>query len=264
MLPDHSRVPPAGASAARRRPGVGEELKKLPPGITWTTRLRKDAALYELPPARTGRRGRPRAKGARLPSLDVPARHAAFGPVTVTRYGKTATIHAAAITCPWYGVFGPRRVQVLLIRDVSATGYDLALVTTDLDASPAAVIERYTSRWSIEVAIEDARQVFGTGQARNRTARAVEHTIPFQLACQAIATAWYATAGHDPADTDARRARAPWYTTKTQPSTADMAASSAASSSPPDFRHLTPTSQHPKKSTPSAWPGRTQRHSYES
>ena len=35
---------------------AGEELKKLPPGITWTTRLRKDAALYELPPARPARR----------------------------------------------------------------------------------------------------------------------------------------------------------------------------------------------------------------
>jgi hypothetical protein len=58
------------------------------------------------------------------------ARRAAFGPITVTRYGKTATIHAEAITCLWHGVFGPRRVQVLLIRDVSATGYDLALVTS--------------------------------------------------------------------------------------------------------------------------------------
>ena len=203
---------------------AGEELKKLPPSVTWTTRLRKDAALYELPPARTGRRGRPRAKGVRLPSLDVLAQRAAFGPVTVTRYGKTATIHGEAITCLWHGVFGPRRVQVLLIRDVSATGYDLALVTTDLDASPAAVIERYASRWSIEVAIEDARQVFGAGQAPSRTARAVERTIPFQLASQAIATCWYATAGHDPADTEDHRARAPWYTTKTQPSTADMAA----------------------------------------
>jgi hypothetical protein len=86
------------------------------------------------------------------------------------------------------------------------------------------VIERYASRWSIEVAIEDARQVFGAGQAPSRTARAVERTIPFQLACQAIATCWYVTAGHDPADTEDHRARAPWYTTKTQPSTADMAA----------------------------------------
>jgi hypothetical protein len=111
---------------------------------------------------------------------------------------------------------------VILIRDGSAAGYDLALVTTDQDASPAQVIERYAARWSIEVAIEDARQVFGTGQARNRAARAVERTVPFQLACQAIATTWYVTAGHDPSDVEEHRARAPWYTTKAQPSTADM------------------------------------------
>ena len=74
------------------------------------------------------------------------------------------------------------------------------------------------------VAIEDAKQLFGAGQARNRTARAVERTIPFMLACQALAVTWYATAGHSPADTAARRANAPWYTAKTEPSTADMTA----------------------------------------
>ena len=111
----------------------------------------------------------------------------------------------------------------MLIRDRSAAGYDLALVTTDTAASAAQVIERYAARWSIEVAIEDARQVFGAGQARNRTARAVDRTVPFQLACQAVAVTWYATAGHHPADVDSHRARAPWYTSKTQPSTADMA-----------------------------------------
>jgi hypothetical protein len=74
------------------------------------------------------------------------------------------------------------------------------------------------------VAIEDAKQIFGTGQARNRTAHAVERTVPFQLTCQAIAVTWYTTAGHDPADVEDHRARAPWYITKAQPSTADMAA----------------------------------------
>jgi hypothetical protein len=200
---------------------AGKELRKLPPRITWTTRLRKDAALYALPPQRTGKRGRPREKGDRLPSLAALAA-TAFQQVTVTRYGKTAAISAAAVTCLWPSVFRTRPVTVVLIRDKSSTGYDLALVTTDPDAGPAQVIERYASRWSIEVAIEDARQVFGAGQARNRTARAVERAVPFQLACQAIATTWYATAGHDPADAEHHRSRAPWYTTKARPSTADM------------------------------------------
>ncbi len=130
---------------------AGGELKKLPPGVTWTTRLRKDAALYALPPGRTGKRGRPRARGDKLASLARLAATAAFAPVTVTRYGTTATGQAAAITCLWYSVFGARPVTVVLIRDRSASGYDLALVTTDTAAPPARVIERYAARWSIEV-----------------------------------------------------------------------------------------------------------------
>ena len=218
-----ARCPAADIHVVADAAYAGKELKKLPPGITWTTRLRKDAALHDLPPGHTGRRGRPRAKGGRLPSLARARRHRGFAPVTVTRYGNAATIHAAVITCLWYSVFGSRPVTVVLIRDRSTAGYDLALVTTDTAASAAQVIERYAARWSIEVAIEDARQVFGAGQARNRTARAVDRTVPFQLACQAVAVTWYATAGHHPADVDGHRARAPWYTSKTQPSTADMA-----------------------------------------
>jgi Transposase DDE domain len=243
---------------------AGGELKKLPARVTWTTRLRKDAALHALPPARTGRRGRPRTKGNRLPFLDGLAATAAFTPVAVTRYGKTTVISAAAITCLWPSVSGTRPVTVVLIRDRSTTGYDLALVTTDTAASAAQVIERYASRWSIEAAIEDARQVFGAGQARNRTARAVERTVPFQLACQAIATCWYATAGHDSADVADHRARAPGTPARPSRRPPTWPPSSAASSSPTDLRHLAPTSQHPKKSASSAWPGKTSPHNYES
>ncbi len=203
---------------------AGEELKKLGRQVTWTTRLRKDAALHGLPPERTGKRGRPRARGDRLPKLAGLAAAAVFAQVTVTRYGKTETVQATAVRCLWYSVFGTRPVQVILVRDRSASGYDLALVTTDLGVGLAPVIERYAARWSIEVAIQDAKQEFGAGQARNRTAGAVRRTLPFQLACQAIAVTWYATAGHDPADVEDRRARAPWYRSKTRPSTADMTA----------------------------------------
>ena len=146
----------------------------------------------------------------------------------------------------------------MIIRDKAKTGYDLALVSTDAAASAAAIIERYAARWSIEVAIEDSKQIFAAGQARNRSARAVERTIPFQFACQAIAVTWYATAGHNPADVDDHRARAPWYTTKAEPSTADMAAKLRRVLIAARFRHLAPTSQPLKKSTSSAWPGKTQ------
>jgi hypothetical protein len=185
---------------------------------------RKDAALHALPPDRAGRPGRARIRGDRLPSLAKLAATAEFSQVTVTRYGRTETVGTAVVTCLWYSVFGSRPVTVVIVRDRPGAGFGIALVTTDRTATPEQVIERYVSRWAIEVAIEDAKQIFGTGQARNRTAAAVERTVPFELACQAIAVTWYATAGHDPADLHERRASAPWYTSKTGPSTADMAA----------------------------------------
>jgi hypothetical protein len=57
-------------------------------------------------------------------------------------------------------------------------------------------------------------------RAHNRTARAVERTVPSQLACQAVTACWYVTAGHDPVDVAEHRARAPWYAAKAQPAAA--------------------------------------------
>ena len=202
---------------------AGAELKKLPGQVSWTTRLRKDAALYEPAPPRTGRRGRPRQKGAKLPKLADLARTATFTPTTVHRYGKTTTVHTATISCLWYSVFGPQPVTVILVREAEASrGYDLALVTTQAHATAGQIVERYASRWAVEVAIQDAKQLVGVGQAHNRKARAVQRTVPFGLACLSLAVCWYATAGHHSDDVTAHRARRPWYRTKTNPSTADM------------------------------------------
>jgi hypothetical protein len=70
-------------------------------------------------------------------------------------------------------VFGTHPVQVVPVRPPGAPdGYDLALATTDLDASAAELVARYAARWSIEVCFEEARQLAGVGQARNRSRRA--------------------------------------------------------------------------------------------
>src|SRR5260370_13951282 len=112
----------------------------MPRGTTGPPRLQTDARLSAPQTARPGRRGAPRKKGDRLPCLAKLAATAEFAPVTVTRYGKTQVVQAAAITCLWYYVTGTRPVTVVLIRDKSARGFDLALVTTDTAASAAQVI----------------------------------------------------------------------------------------------------------------------------
>jgi hypothetical protein len=202
---------------------TGRALRKLPVRITWTSRLRSNAALHELAPPRTGRRGRPRKKGQRLPSLASMAATLAFTATAVHRYGEQVTVATAARRCLWYGVFGPQEVQVVLVRDhPGQTGYGIALVSTDLDATPAELVERYAARWSIERTFEDAKDTAGVGQARNRTRLAVARTVPFELTTMTVAICWYANAGHHPDDVANARTLAPWYQSKVSPSVEDM------------------------------------------
>ena len=97
------------------------------------------------------------------------------------------------------------------------------MVTTDLESTAEDLVARYASRWGIEQAFADARQIIGVGEARNRTRRAVERTVPFGLICFSVVTVWYALHGHCVDDVAGHRARARWYTTKTEPSYDDMA-----------------------------------------
>jgi hypothetical protein len=57
--------------------------------------------------------------------------------VRVRCYGKTLDQDVLALRCLWYGALGAQPVQVVLSRPVGAPdGYELALVTTDLAATP--------------------------------------------------------------------------------------------------------------------------------
>jgi hypothetical protein len=69
-----------------------DRCRKLSNPITFITRLRLDAALYEpAPPRYPGQIGRPRLKGERLPNLSVVAEDSSTGwkPLMVANwYGK--------------------------------------------------------------------------------------------------------------------------------------------------------------------------------
>ena len=200
-------------------------LAGLPARVSVTSRLKANAALYGLKPPPTGKRGRPALKGKRLPSLkqiaDDPA--TAWQQTNVGRGGKTETVCCHSFTCLWYGVFGQRPVRVVIVRDRKRQdGYDITLVSSDLSASAHELIERYDQRWSIEVCFEDAKQLTGVGQARNRTRNAVERTVPFGFLCQTLTVAWYARHGQADHDVRRRRLAAPWYQQKRSPSYQDM------------------------------------------
>ena len=126
----------AAAHPDRRVHGVGDAAYHGKPllvdGTTWTTRLPANAALYDLAPARTGKRGRPALKGAKLGKPAAVAADAAWLRVSVYRYGRTESVHLAEVACIWYGSFGNTPGRCVLVREENSTkAYDLALFTLD-------------------------------------------------------------------------------------------------------------------------------------
>jgi hypothetical protein len=215
-------APGAARGGTRARGGV-------PAGVSLTSRLRANAVLTAIAtpdpsPERRRSGGRPRRIGARLGTPDRLAATAAWTTSTVTRYGRTDTVQLAEVVCLWYGAYRSRTVRVILVRDPHrpATGYQLALISTDLTSPAAAIVERYAARWSVEVAIEDAKQTTGVGQARNRVPAAVERTVPFALITQTLVIIWYTVHGDHHATVTERRRQAPWYRSKTHPAYQDM------------------------------------------
>jgi SRSO17 transposase len=204
-----------------------EAWRGLPTNVTVTSRLRSNAALYAPKPGLTGQRGRPRKWGERLASLTQIATDPATQWVahTIHRYGNDETVMLATTDCLWAPLGPDTPARVILVQDTTKpSGHQLALITTDLEANAAEIVERYADRWPIEVAFQEGKELFGVGHARNRTRRAVERTVPFQFLVMTIAILWYAASGHHPDTVAEHRARAPWYLTKTTPSFADMLA----------------------------------------
>jgi hypothetical protein len=145
---------------------------------------------------------------------------------------------------------------VALVREKKRGGYyDLALITTDRTSTPTQIVQGYARRWPIEVVFRQAREVLGVGQAHNRTARAVQRTVPFGLCTYTMIILWYARHGDPAGDVTTHRTGAPWYTTKTKVSFHDMFQALRRSSSPHNFHQVAPNSQPRQKSGPSRPPG---------
>jgi hypothetical protein len=131
-----------------------ERCRKLRKPITFITRLRLDAALYEpAPPRRPRQIGRPRLKGERLPNLS----EVADAPNTVWKQTKIADwygseereVEVASEMAVWYstGLFAVP-VRWVLVRDPHEEFKTQALLCTDLDADPERIISWFVRRLS--------------------------------------------------------------------------------------------------------------------
>jgi hypothetical protein len=198
---------------------------RLPKNVTFTSRLRKDAALYGPPPARrSGRVGRPRKKGKRLPTPAARAKAArlSWRRKTVTLYGEPVEVLIHAYQAYWHEVCPDAPVIVVMVRDPNGVKEDEFFFSTDLSLAPVAVIQGYAPRWSQEVVHREAKQQLGIDDPQARVQPAVERQAPFCLLLLSLVKLWYLTAGHR--EKTFSNNPDPWYGHKEGVSFTDMLA----------------------------------------
>jgi hypothetical protein len=131
-----------------------ERCRKLSNPITFVSRLRLDAALYEpAPPRRPHQMGRPRLKGERLPNLCVVAEDPSTqwrSVVDLRWYGaEEPTVEVVSNTALCYSTGLPAvPLRWVLIREPEGEFRTQALLCTDLGAQPERIISWFVRRLS--------------------------------------------------------------------------------------------------------------------
>lgn len=200
-------------------------IKRRPSNVTMIGRSRLDAAIYQPPPVRrAGQMGRPRVRGAKLPS---PAARIAAGKLPwqklrVTVYGKTVTVSVGVIDALWYVAAGSELIRLVVVRDFPGHEKDDVFACTDPTLSPVSIIETFANRWSLEVTFHEVKGKLGFEDPQNRTELAVERTAPFALWMYSLVILWYLDIGQKLRC--ARMKVMPWYRDKSAPAFSDMLA----------------------------------------
>ncbi len=195
-------------------------------GVTTITRLRLDAALYEpVQPRLPGTVGRPRRKGARLPTLAqvLAAKGTDWQTVHVPGwYGAgDRTIEITSATAVWqHGGLPVVPIRWVLIRDPLNRFAPQALLCTDPARDPAQIVGWFVQRWQVEVTFQEARTHLGLETQRQWSDKAIARTTPCLLALFSIVTL---LASRLPAHERRQVARAAWYH-KPQPTFSDALA----------------------------------------
>ncbi|MDQ2765403.1 MAG: transposase [Pseudomonadota bacterium] len=163
-------------------------------GLICITRLRLDAALYEpAAPREAGTKGRPRKKGARLPTLSHRLQDAntEWQSVVVSGwYGNTERrLEICSDSAVWYHAGSPvLPIRWVLLRDPDGDFEPQALLCTDLNRNPHDIIGWFVRRWSLEVTFRETRDHLGVETQRQWSDQAIARTTPCLLALFSIVT----------------------------------------------------------------------------
>jgi hypothetical protein len=164
--------------------------------VTWVTRLRVDAALYDPAHERLpGSPGRPPQKGKRQPTLSERLKDPAtkWQQVCFSQwYGEqNKAMEVASGTAVWYHSGKPIvPLRWVLVSDPAGKLDPVALQCTDLEMTPADIVGHFVKRWQVEVTFEEVRAHLGVETQRQWSDLSIARSTPVLMALFSVVTLW--------------------------------------------------------------------------
>jgi len=160
--------------------------------LTLVSKFYPDARLYEPPPPYGGH-GRPRVKGAKLPTPEQVVASAARQALNVAWYGGgRRDVEAVSGTGWWYQAGqGLVAVRWVFVHDRTGTHRDEYFFTTDLSLSVPEVIETYVGRWNEETTFQEMRAYLGLETTRGWKEKTVLRAAPCLFGLYTVVAALY-------------------------------------------------------------------------
>jgi len=198
--------------------GGASVLQNLPSNCDLTSRLGQKARLYAAPPTHTGKRGRPRKRGDKLPTpgemLDGRAQRK-----ELDIYGRCQRFRICDMVARVFKV-PDRPLRIVAVEALAGGRGREAFYSTCVDATAIQVLLWYSWRWSVEVTFHDSKQHLGLEEPQGWTRQSVQRTCPMALLLYSLVVLWFVEEGHRHYQPTER----PWYPQKQHASFADMLA----------------------------------------
>jgi hypothetical protein len=172
---------------------LGLRCAKLANPVTYVSRLRLDAQLYDQPPEQAaGKRGSKPKKGVRQASLKerLEDKDTKWTKLSLPWYGgKKYLIEFVSGTSLWHtSGFDPLPIRWVLVRDPAGKYKATAFLCTDRLATPLQILGWFILRWNVEVTFQEVNTHLGFGTQRQWSDLAIARTTPALLALFSIVT----------------------------------------------------------------------------
>ncbi len=190
--------------------------------VALVSRFHRDANLFAAPPRKTGKAGRPRIKGKRLPKPNEIVARSRLRRARVYWYGGSRRrVGLVTGTGYWYkSGRGLVLVRWVYVKDLQGTHRDEYFYSTDVRPIPEEIVSLFTRRWSLETTFQEVRAHLGFETTRQWVAKSVLRTAPLILGLFSVVCLMYAKHARDHKPSALQR---PWYI-KSEPTFSDALA----------------------------------------